>query len=668
MADEEVVVRRRKVSNQGLIDQQKSENNLRFEGIRHDNMTLAREDFKNMLQEVRRADLLNWLIQLFPDLTFPEPSNIEGFMNMFQDGTLLCRLANEITPQDQITKFHHSPKYDAQRRENIHLFLDSCKKIGLHEVQLFTPDDLLAGTTLSAVVTPLRRREERFSLTLLSLALLSNNIGQCRFKFVVNELVRADEDERRKTLRLGPQFALGSSESGNDSKTTGEDGLTTTSGEGGSESSAEGLTGGEASSASSLSSDPSGATNAETDASGTQFKTASELAKENETEKVFAMPKPVSSKMNKRLTLQRKEKAGHLSLAASARQNVGNNSQTQSQEGDFTEEQLEKSLETLAKQEKQDEEEKDRKEKEEKEAKEREEKLKENPSRKKSMPPKVIRTVSVKFGSEIRVNKSRLGTDANEKDVTLKFTGPVPFVVRDYIKIDDEVMKITGVLHDTIMVERGKNGTAPTAHAAGSVAEHVKGETDDKEFAYDYDKFEALRRRAIDEDFKDLDEMDFIQLMEDVSGNDDTNSATFVLIVSEHYLKEKNIVDGKHNDERLLAYLINRLDNIVHDNYSILYFHSANTSHQLEFGFLSKAYSVLSREYKHNLKNVWIIHPTVWVRLAHFFCAPFMDEGIANKVFVCESIESLYDYFDKDGLILPACVIKSEEEQKSSWF
>jgi hypothetical protein len=73
---------------------------------------------------------------------------------------------------------------------------------------------------------------------------------------------------------------------------------------------------------------------------------------------------------------------------------------------------------------------------------------------------------------------------------------------------------------------------------------------------------------------KALNDMNFIELMDETSGNDDSHSATFVYIISENYFKEKNVdKDGRHNDDQLLAYLIHRLDNVVHDNYSLLYFH-----------------------------------------------------------------------------------------------
>jgi len=97
---------------------------------------------------------------------------------------------------------------------------------------------------------------------------------------------------------------------------------------------------------------------------------------------------------------------------------------------------------------------------------------------------------------------------------------------------------------------------------------------------------------------------------------------------------------------------------LVHSNFSVLYFHSDNESHQLDFRFLSKAYSIFSRECKHNTKSVWVIHPTVWVRLAHFFCTPFMDRNIPIKLTICQNMTSFYEDFEQSGYQFPQSVLK----------
>eukprot|EP00298_Acanthocystis_sp_HF-20_P029200 c8084_g1_i1.p1 GENE.c8084_g1_i1~~c8084_g1_i1.p1 ORF type:complete len:245 (-),score=65.30 c8084_g1_i1:62-796(-) len=243
----------------------------------------------------------------------------------------------------------------------------------------------------------------------------------------------------------------------------------------------------------------------------------------------------------------------------------------------------------------------------------------------------------------------------------------------DIVLIDNEMMKVTGIMENRLMVSRGFQDTKIQRHMVGATVtlqsleddDYINGNNNEVNTVY-----EVLRNRALEERFEDFEEMEFIELLEDVSNADSGNNVTtFVYIISDRYQKKKNLDSkGNHNDEKLLAYLINKLELIVKQNYSILYFHSASEDHQLEFTFLSKAYSIMSRDYKQNLQHLWIVHPTFWVKMAFFFCSPFMETTVATKVFVCESLKDLYVDFEKDGLPLPSEVIKNEEARNKSWF
>jgi hypothetical protein len=161
--------------------------------------------------------------------------------------------------------------------------------------------------------------------------------------------------------------------------------------------------------------------------------------------------------------------------------------------------------------------------------------------------------------------------------------------------------------------------------------------------------------------------MEFIELFENASSRIDSAHA-YVYIIGDKYDKKANCdPKGQHDDDRLLAYLINRLELVVSGTYSILYFHSADEAHQLDLTFLSKAYTVLSREYKHNLKSLWVVHPTFWVKMAYFFCSPFMDSSLNANIVVCEKITDLYRDFEQDGLPVPQIVMQADQA-RAKWF
>eukprot|EP00004_Rigifila_ramosa_P012338 TRINITY_DN2665_c1_g1_i3.p1 TRINITY_DN2665_c1_g1~~TRINITY_DN2665_c1_g1_i3.p1 ORF type:complete len:596 (+),score=180.10 TRINITY_DN2665_c1_g1_i3:41-1789(+) len=87
---------------------------------------------ENLLGEQLMADL-----QAEPDLSVP-----------LHDGVVLCRIAALMLPS--LTKFHRSPKTAMSMLENIKIFVDSCRQLGVKN--LFDPPDLYEKRNMAKVV------------------------------------------------------------------------------------------------------------------------------------------------------------------------------------------------------------------------------------------------------------------------------------------------------------------------------------------------------------------------------------------------------------------------------------------------------------------------------------------------------------------------------------
>jgi len=72
---------------------------------------------------------------------------------------------------------------------------------------------------------------------------------------------------------------------------------------------------------------------------------------------------------------------------------------------------------------------------------------------------------------------------------------------------------------------------------------------------------------------------------------------------------------------------------------------------------LRKMYSIFNRKYKKNLKALYIIHPTVWVKLIFRLFKPFISNKFWRKlVYIDEGID-IFNYFPLDQISLPKYVI-----------
>ncbi|EGC39001.1 hypothetical protein DICPUDRAFT_93698 [Dictyostelium purpureum] len=107
--------------------------------------------------------------------------------------------------------------------------------------------------------------------------------------------------------------------------------------------------------------------------------------------------------------------------------------------------------------------------------------------------------------------------------------------------------------------------------------------------------------------------------------------------------------------ETLIIYIIKTLEPIVTGNrYSIVYSHALLKQESTpEKSWLNQIYQMLPRNYKKNLKNLYILHPSGWLKFLLLAMSPFLSEKFWNKV-------EYLDYIQEIPGILERNLIKSK--------
>jgi hypothetical protein len=110
--------------------------------------------------------------------------------------------------------------------------------------------------------------------------------------------------------------------------------------------------------------------------------------------------------------------------------------------------------------------------------------------------------------------------------------------------------------------------------------------------------------------------------------------------------------------ERVLMFIISKMDRIVESDYSIIYVHS-NISAENKPGFmwLKKVYGMLGRKYKKNLKSLYIIHPTNFIKRLFAFFKPFISGKFWKKLHYIDDLAALSDAFDLADIELPSVAL-----------
>lgn len=60
--------------------------------------------------------------------------------------------------------------------------------------------------------------------------------------------------------------------------------------------------------------------------------------------------------------------------------------------------------------------------------------------------------------------------------------------------------------------------------------------------------------------------------------------------------------------------------------------------------------------YSKNVKAVYIIHPTLWLKVFLTFMSPFLSKNFKERMVYVDSLHHIFRYYSKDQLALPESV------------
>jgi Rho GTPase-activating protein 1 len=138
------------------------------------------------------------------------------------------------------------------------------------------------------------------------------------------------------------------------------------------------------------------------------------------------------------------------------------------------------------------------------------------------------------------------------------------------------------------------------------------------------------------------------------AGVDFSNRPIIVLIGSRVPAKKISL-------DMFILYTLSTMDPIVEKEYSIVYVHSGMTSeNKLSFSWLRKVSSMFTRKYKKNLKQLFIIQPTFFVKTVFGLFRPFISSKFWKKLVYIDDIkQQLSKYMNIQQLMLPDDVLQS---------
>uniref|UniRef100_A0AAX7SUP9 Rho GTPase activating protein 8 n=1 Tax=Astatotilapia calliptera TaxID=8154 RepID=A0AAX7SUP9_ASTCA len=114
------------------------------------------------------------------------------------------------------------------------------------------------------------------------------------------------------------------------------------------------------------------------------------------------------------------------------------------------------------------------------------------------------------------------------------------------------------------------------------------------------------------------------------------------------------------NHRRLLEYLKFTLDQYVEMDYILVYFHyGLRSSNKPSLKWLREAYSEFDRKYKKNLKALYVVHPTNFIRIVWNLFKPLISHKFGRKLTYVNYLAELREHLNYEQLFIPPEVLRS---------
>ncbi|XP_074481007.1 rho GTPase-activating protein 8-like [Sebastes fasciatus] len=121
------------------------------------------------------------------------------------------------------------------------------------------------------------------------------------------------------------------------------------------------------------------------------------------------------------------------------------------------------------------------------------------------------------------------------------------------------------------------------------------------------------------------------------------------------------------NHRRLLEYLKFTLDQYVEMDYILVYFHyGLRSSNKPSLKWLREAYGEFDRKYKKNMKTLYVVHPTNFIRIVWNIFKPLISHKFGKKLTYVNYLTELREHLNYEQLIIPPDVLRHDEKLRAA--
>ncbi|XP_055385260.1 putative uncharacterized protein DDB_G0282133 [Condylostylus longicornis] len=120
------------------------------------------------------------------------------------------------------------------------------------------------------------------------------------------------------------------------------------------------------------------------------------------------------------------------------------------------------------------------------------------------------------------------------------------------------------------------------------------------------------------------------------------------------HLPDKSRADYHYVMDNLFLYVIKTLEQLVTEDYVLVYLHGGSSRRNVPpFPWLKKCYQLLDRRLRKSLKNLYLVHPTFWLKSVVWMTRPFVSSKFWRKLIYVRTLEELYSMVSVEKTAIP---------------
>ncbi|XP_053954785.1 uncharacterized protein LOC128860984 [Anastrepha ludens] len=127
-----------------------------------------------------------------------------------------------------------------------------------------------------------------------------------------------------------------------------------------------------------------------------------------------------------------------------------------------------------------------------------------------------------------------------------------------------------------------------------------------------------------------------------------------IVIFCACHLPDRSRADYSYVMDNLFLYVVKTLEQLVTEDYVLIYLHGGTNRRNVPpFPWLKKCYQLLDRRLRKSLKNMYLVHPTFWIKSIVWMTRPFVSAKFWRKLVYVKSLDELAKHVIVEKAAIP---------------